>query len=397
MADPLPVVVAGHLCLDLIPGLDHLPPGRFEQLFAPGRLILTGPVSISTGGPVSNTGLSLHRLGVPTRLMGKIGDDPFGQLLRNYVSTYDPALTEDLIVSDSATSYTLIISPPSADRRFLHHAGANDTFCADDVRYDVVSQAALFHFGYPPLMKRMYEDNGVELMEVMRRAKATGATTSLDMTFPDPSSLAGQVDWVTILRSAMPYVDIFMPSLEETLFCLRRSLHDELYFSSPGNDILPRITPKLLHDLSDELLDWGAKIVLLKLGHRGAYLRTASAEAIASIGKAAPTNVNEWAGRELWAPCFQVDWVGNTGAGDATIAGFLAALLRGIPAEQALTIAVATGACNVEAADATSGVRTWEDTLKRLASPWPRREMTLDSPGWEFDPQNNLWGKESTE
>ncbi len=394
MREPLPVVVAGHLCLDLIPGLDHMPPGQFEQLFAPGRLVLIGPTSVSTGGPVSNTGLSLHRLGVPTQLMGKIGDDPFGQLVQNYVSSYDPALTDGLIVSDSATSYTLIVSPLNADRRFLHHAGANDTFCAADVRYDVVAQASLFHFGYPPLMRRMYEDGGSELVEVMRRAKQTGVTTSLDMTFPDPSSASGQVDWVTILRSVMPYVDIFVPSIEETLFSIRRPLHDELYQTSPGNDILPRITPELLHDLSDELLDWGAKIVLLKLGYRGAYLRTASAERIAAIGKAAPTHPEEWAGRELWAPCFQVDWVGNTGAGDATIAGFLASLLRDLPAEQALTAAVAVGACNVEAADATSGVRTWDQTRARLASPWPRREISLTSPGWEFDPQSHLWKKE---
>ncbi len=393
MAVPLSVVVAGHLCLDVIPGLDHFLPGQFEQLFTPGRLLLTGPATISTGGPVSNTGLSLHRLGVPTQLMGKIGSDPFGEIVRSYVGSYDPALTEGLIVSDSATSFTVIVSPPSADRRFLHHAGANDTFCADDIRYDLVAQAALFHFGYPPLMRRMYENNGVELVEVMRRAKATGATTSLDMTFPDPSALSGQVDWVTILRSTMPYVDIFVPSIEETLFCIRRPLFDELYASSPGNDILPAVTPELLHDLSDELIAWGAKIVLLKLGYRGAYLRTASAEAIASLGRAAPARPRDWANRELWAPCFQVNWVGNTGAGDATIAGFLASLLRDLPAEQALTIAVAIGACNVEAADATSGVRTWKDTLERLSSPWPRRALALTSPGWEFDPAQNLWKK----
>ncbi len=390
MADPLPVVVAGHLCLDLIPGLGHVPAGQFESLFAPGRLIRTGPMSISTGGPVSNTGLSLHRLGVPTQLMGKIGADPFGQLVRSYVGSYDPALTEGLIVSDSDTSYTVIVSPPGSDRRFLHHAGANDTFCADDVRYDVVAQAALFHFGYPPLMKRMYEDGGVELEQVMRRAKATGVTTSLDMTFPDLSS-TGQVDWASILRAAMPYTDLFLPSIEEMLFSIRRAEYEQMYQRAPGNDILPLVTPELLNDLSGELLDWGAKIVLLKLGHRGAYLRTASTEAIAGIGKAAPTRPAQWGSRELWAPCFQANWVGNTGAGDATIAGFLASLLRDLPAEQALTTAVAVGACNVEAADATSGIRTWEETRQRLAGPWPRREMALDSPGWRFDPQSQIW------
>lgn len=395
MTPPLSAVVAGHLCLDLIPALDHLPPGRFEELFAPGRLILTGPAAVSTGGPVSNTGLSLHRLGVPTRLMGKIGKDPFGQIVSSYVGSYDPALVDGLILSDSATSYTLIISPPGADRRFLHHAGANDTFGCADIRYELVSQSALFHFGYPPLMKRMYEHEGAELVEVLRRAKETGVTTSLDMTFPDPSAPPGQVDWVAILRAALPYVDIFVPSIEEMLFAVRRSRYDEMYRAAPRGDILPLVTADLLSDFSAQLLGWGVKILLLKLGYRGAYLRTAGEEAIAAIGRAAPANPQEWAGRELWAPCFRASWVGNTGAGDAAIAGFLASLLRHQSAEQALTMAVAVGACNVEAADATSSVRTWEETLERIAAGWPRRELLLDPPAWRFDSAHQLWSKAS--
>ena len=63
--------------------------------------------------------------------------------------------------------------------------------------------------------------------------------------------------------------------------------------------------------------------------------------------------------------------MGTTGAGDATIAGFLTALLRDVPPERALAIAAAVGACNVEAADAVSGVRSWEETLARIDAGWP--------------------------
>src|SRR3990172_9091313 len=59
------------------------------------------------------------------------------------------------------------------------------------MRYDLLAEARLFHFGYPPLMKRMYEARGHELREIFRRAKGTGVTTSLDMALPDPSSPAG--------------------------------------------------------------------------------------------------------------------------------------------------------------------------------------------------------------
>jgi sugar/nucleoside kinase (ribokinase family) len=48
----------------------------------------------------------------------------------------------------------------------------------------------------------------------------------------------------------------------------------------------------------------------------------------------------------------------------------LAALLRDVPPERALAIAAAVGACNVEAADALSGVRSWEETLARIDAGW---------------------------
>ena len=61
------------------------------------------------------------------------------------------------------TSYTVVINPPGIDRIFLHCPGANDTFSADDVRYDLLADVTLFHFGYPPLMKQMHADGGTQV------------------------------------------------------------------------------------------------------------------------------------------------------------------------------------------------------------------------------------------
>jgi sugar/nucleoside kinase (ribokinase family) len=139
------------------------------------------------------------------------------------------------------------------------------------------------------------------------------------------------------------------------------------------------------------MIAMGAKIVGLKLGSRGMYLRTGSREAISTIGRACPADPAAWAGVELWAPCFKVEVAGTTGSGDATIAGFLAGLLHDLPVGHALTMAVAVGACNVEAADALSGIRTWEETSWRLVKGWERQPLQLDAPGWQFDPSSGLW------
>jgi sugar/nucleoside kinase (ribokinase family) len=383
------VVVAGHVCLDIIPHFTTDAGTALEAYLAPGRLSEVGPAALSTGGAVSNTGLSLHRLGVDTRLMGKIGDDLFGRAILGIVEQHGPELAEGMIVVPGETSsYTVVINPPHLDRMFLHCAGANHTFGADDVRYEVLQGARLFHLGYPPLLGRLYAREGDELRQVYRRAKETGVTTSLDMTMPDPAGPSGQVDWAGVMRRCMPAVDLFLPSAEEWLFMVDRPRFDRLSAQVGPGGMLDALQADEVRGLGQAALDMGARIVLLKLGERGLYLCT-SAE-LDGLGRGAPSDLTAWCDRELWAPCFVPDeLVGTTGAGDATIAGFLTAMLRGAGPERALVIAAAVGACNVEAADALSGVRSWDETLARIDARWQTFPMHL--PGWMFDEQHGVW------
>jgi sugar/nucleoside kinase (ribokinase family) len=384
-------VVAGHLCLDVLPQILANSPEEFRASFGPGRLMFVGPVSFSTGGAVSNTGIALHKLGIPVRLMGKIGSDMFGRMVEEVISSFGGGLADGLIVDpEVSTSYTLIINPPGIDRFFMHCPATNDTFKADDVRYEEVEGARLFHFGYPSIMRQMYADEGAQAVQMFRRVRETGATTSLDMAYPDPYSPAGQANWPGILSKLLPYVDVYLPSIEETLAMLRQDTLAALH-KQAGDDILPLITPQLLSDVSGELLDLGVKVVALKMGYRGLYVRTAGRSAIEAMGRARPSDPAAWADQELWTACFNVKLVGAAGAGDSTIAGFLCGLLRGLTLAEAATAAVAVGACNVEAADTLSGVRSWDETLSRVAAGWPRHDLGIDTPEWRFDEQAGLW------
>ena len=363
---PFDVVVAGHICVDVIP---KIPSMDLSARLKPGALIEIGEATLSTGGVVSNAGLALHRLGIKTGLMGKVGDDPFGRIVLELVSQDDPALAEGMIVAPGeVTSYTLVINPKGHDRTFLHCAGANHTFGADDVDYARLEGVRVFHFGYPPLMARMYTDGGVQLAEMYRRVQALGVMTSLDMAMPDPAGPSGQVDWRGVLEHTLPHVDLFLPSLDEIRFMLRRDA------ASAG-----------ISEVAGELLAMGAGVVGFKVGDQGFYLRTGPAGA-------PPLGGDEWQSRELWVPCFKPEpLVGTTGAGDTTIAGFLAAILRGQPVEDAMTSAVAVGACNVEAADALSGIRSWAATQARIRSGWARAPLAIETPGWRWEPAHALW------
>lgn len=355
------VIVAGHICLDIIPDLSFHKAGQFDNAFQPGKLVLAGPANLYPGGAVSNSGIALHKLGIGTKLIGKTGSDGLGNVLRKLVSDNGHTLGDGIISADtSTTSYSIVINPPDNDRRFLHHSGANDDFSADDISPEMLNGARLFHFGYPPLMRTLFADNGEQLVLLMKKVKSLGLTTSLDMAYPDPASDAGKADWNSILRKTLPYVDIFVPSFDEIVFML---WHE--------TTLAP--TPFLLEKMSSELMSLGAKVILLKLGDRGLYLRTGSADLLESMGLAKPVVVSNWSNFEAWLPCFEVDVVGTTGSGDVTIAGFLASLVRGLPPVNALETALAVGACNVEAMDAVSGLLGWEETRQRIAAGWKKR------------------------
>jgi hypothetical protein len=45
----------------------------------------------------------------------------------------------------------------------------------------------------------------------------------------------------------------------------------------------------------------------------------------------------------------------------------------------------------VEAADAQSGLRSWEETLHRIAAGWPRCKISLPLEDWEWDGKTGIW------
>lgn len=370
------IVVAGHICLDLIP---QFPAGTTLNGFRSGAMYNVGPATLATGGAVANTGLALHRLGINTSLMGKVGDDLLGQTILSLIRAHGESLTDGMKISAAdSTSYTVVLSPPSSDRTFIHCPGCNDTFTAEDLNERTLAQAQLMHFGYPTLMRKMYENGGTGLVELLRCAKQLGVTTSLDMTSVDPASDAGKVDWRALLSTAGPYIDCFVPSVEEILFMLNRPMWDELMQRHGGIDAGRDISAQMLMQLVDELISMGCAMVMLKLGDQGAYLKTsANADRFRRIGRALANNHDQWIGQSLAEPCFKVPVAGTTGSGDCTIAGFLTGLVRGFTPVQAMQLATAVGAFNVETVDAVSGVPKLEKVLARVGSGWEKHPSHL--------------------
>ena len=370
------VVVAGHICLDVIPEIDH------PIAMHPGKLYNVGKPTIATGGTVSNTGIAMHIFGNRTVLMGKVGEDDFGRNVLQILERRAPELTDGMIrIPGETTSYTVVINIPGTDRIFLHCTGANDSFVAGDIDYETVADTRLFHLGYPPLMKNLFENRGKELIAIYRRVKEAGVTTSLDMAMPDPDSPSGKADWPCIVREVGRYLDVFLPSADEILYMLEPTHSEDCDNLSPGK----------ISELGTTLLELGPAISGLKLGSRGLYVRTGTAERLRAMGSLKLSNIDAWANRELWFPVFRTaHFVGATGAGDTTIAGCLTALLRDLDPEDAGTMACMVGTTNVEAPDALSGLRSWEDT-RSLSTRLPKEPLLIKSAGWHVDPATQVW------
>jgi len=386
-------IVAGHICLDVSPDLSTVPEGQFKALLLPGKMIQTGGITVSTGGAVPNTGLALHTLGVPVRLIGKIGDDLFGRAIQDILQKKSPQLVNDLVIDLSMpTAFTIILNPPGFDRTFLHSHGANDAFYASDLPRETLKNADLFHFGYPSLMRSIYRGDGGELVSILMRARRAGLTTCVDFSLPDPTSPGGKADWPEILANSLPYVDLFVPSVEELIFLLRREIYEQI-LEDPTTSFADAVTPDLLSELSTIVLDYGVKALLIKLGHRGIYLRTGKSVVWKKGGRGLEGLDNAWHDRTWWMPAFKVKVRGTSGAGDAAIAGFLASLLQATDPVTALIMASAAGACSVETADACSGLHTWENILARVQAGWETLPLDLHTDGFQKDEANDLWYK----
>ncbi|MFZ4396265.1 MAG: carbohydrate kinase family protein [Kiritimatiellia bacterium] len=373
------IVVAGHVCLDLIPAFPKLA-ASLDTLLVPGKLVEVGPTVIATGGAVANTGLALHRLGMPVRLVAKVGDDAFGRTVREMFRDAGAPTDGLLIDPAAATSYSVVLSPAGYDRIFLHCPSANDRFGAADLTPEMLAGASLLHFGYPSLMKRMYAGNGAELHALLLHAKKAWLTTSLDLSLPDPQTPAGQADWRSILSRVLPQVDVFVPSLDELVYMLDRPRSEAMRLPGARDIPLGGLSVAEVQKVADHALDLGAAMVLIKLGSDGVYLQTTrDLSRLQACGAAAPDPV-AWHDVSCYATCFEVEVAGTTGAGDCTIAGFLAALVRGLPPDDAVRMAVAVGAASVEKPDATSGVRPWDDLAAHMAAGWKRHAPRVTFP-----------------
>ena len=374
-AEDKKIVVAGLVCVDVTPQFLHKNTRDFHELLQPGKVVGTKGITISAGGAVANTGLGIAKLGGNVHLMTKIGNDFLGEFLEREFKKYSVSSTI-LHTDQGSTSYSIVLAVPGYDRIFLHDTGCNDCFSWRELDDQVIREACIFHFGYPQSMRQFYQNGAKELIEMYRHIKELGTATSLDMAIAAPGGEASRVNWRDAVKGVIPYVDIFLPSIEELSYAVDPTGFLELNkkAAEQKKSFAEVVSLEYVKEQADRLMEWGGKIVLIKCGTQGMFLKTASQEALLEIGGGLTEAFENWGSQELFMSCFEPECVkSGTGAGDVSIAAFLLALQRKYSLKRCVELAAASGASCVASYDALSNIPRLEELNYKIEQGWRQK------------------------
>jgi sugar/nucleoside kinase (ribokinase family) len=305
-------IVCGSCVVDVL-----VRPVTLESPIGGGRLVESEPLELTTGGIVSNSGITMTRLGRRVAAFSYVGDDAWAEVIRRRYA--DEGLTSEGLLTHptGATSTTAVLIDPSGERSFMHCVGApkllNRAAFLDHL--DLFARSRWMLLGYYPLLPNLIND----LPEVLAAIRKTGCKTALDA--------AGDGGEMGPLLPVLPHLDLYVPSLAEA--------HRQTREEDPRKIIAA-------------YREAGAPGLLgVKLGSRGVLLSPKAGEYI----EVAPTQ-----------PPGEV--VDTTGAGDCFLGGLLTGLLLNMSPADAGRLGSATGACCVTCLGATAGIRSYEETAK---------------------------------
>ncbi|MCW2699629.1 MAG: sugar kinase [Blastococcus sp.] len=267
-----------------------------------GPLSLTRGMRLSMGGAESNVAIGVARLGVAATWIGRLGEDPIGDLIERQLLAErvrclvhrDPSPTA-IMLRERRTGTTARVS-------YYRHGSAGSHLRPADLPDGVIEKAGLLHLsGITPALGPGPAET---VREAMRRARQAGVPVSFDLNFR--SRLWDAATAAPVFREIAAGADILFAGEDEARIGL-------------GSDA--SVGPEAL---ADGLAALGPTEVVIKLGRRGALARIE--------------------GVVFDVPPVAVRAIDSVGAGDAFVAGYLASRLLGRDVRNRLTTAAIAGA-----------------------------------------------------
>lgn len=281
------IVVVGSTSLDFVAGASRIP--------VAGETIIGNTFNTFYGGKGANQAVAAAKLGYPTSIIARVGEDAFGPQLQSALKTAGVDAGNVLQVA-GPSGVALIMTGAKGENSIVVVPGSNGKLSPQELQKheQALKNAGMFLAQLEiPLETVEYladfaNKNGIPLMLDPAPAREL------------PASLLRHVSWIT-------------PNESETLTLLH-SNEKEL----AEDRVLPA---------AEELLSRGVSNVVLKLGGRGCLVAHG--------------------GKMEFVPAYKVAAVDTTAAGDAFNGAFAVGLMRGQTPREAARFACAVAAISV--------------------------------------------------
>ncbi|MES0341411.1 MAG: sugar kinase [Candidatus Humimicrobiaceae bacterium] len=282
------------------------------------NVALLEEIQITVAGTAGGTSIDLAKLGAEVFAMGAIGEDEIGNFLLTTMQRYEINTGSLKRKPGVQTSSSMLPIRPNGDRPSLHVLGANGELVWEDIDLEVIASVDYFHMGGTSLLPKF---DGEPTRKVLEFAKQNGVTTTFDLVAME------RPDLLDLIEPCLPFVDYFMPGLEEAvMMCGLTDRQEVIRF----------------------FLERGAGHTVFKMGEQGssiAYLK--DGEVI-----------------EKRIPSYKVPVVDSTGCGDAYCAGFIVGLSMGWDPEKAARLGTAAGGLVIQGLGSDAGIVDLDKTIE---------------------------------
>lgn len=267
-------------------------------------------IKMMVGGDAINEATIITRLGHKVGLMSCIGVDLPGAFVLSHCKNNGIDTTYIKEIPGLDTSINVGLVAEDGERTFItNRQGSLWKFNLDDLDMSALKDASYLSFA--SIFNNPLFDNDA-LVAVFSKAKEAGMTICADMVKPRLGETLEDI------KEALGYVDYFFPNYEE------------------AKEMTGKAT---VEEIADVFLSYGVKCPVIKVGKKGAYLKTAS--------------------ESMLVPGYQHSkCIDTIGAGDNFASGFISALIEGRTIRECAEYANSVASISVESVGAVTGVRS---------------------------------------
>ncbi len=273
-------------------------------------------IRLTVAGTAGGTVVDTAKLGLKSLAVGAVGADEKADWVLMTLQKHGIDISAMQRIAGVPTSATILNVRPNGERPALHVRGASDHFDVPPSLYEKVFDAPIIHLGGTGLLKKL---DGPASLTLLKEVKARGRIVTFDL-------IAANASTAKIVEPLMPFIDYFMPSIEE------------------AQDMSGQQGPE---DCARYYLDRGAKVCVFTLGGDGAYYAHRD-------------------GTRLRSPAYDIAIVDTTGCGDAFDAGFIAALHHKMDTETSLRFAQAAAGLVASGLGSDAGIESFDGTVHAM-------------------------------